>query len=305
MGLYRFCKYRLGFTAESFRCLQRLQTRFEVAADTIHCRWREVLSIIGAASPPRYVGHPHDFVILETGAAAIPLEQTYLQWQEDFAYTQLDASIVDVDAWGYVDPRRVIEETEYYTCSVCGELQSDVVSENQCSCFPNLYGGSNDFHPVQVMRTKNRKNNGLFACLVRFSFPASAMSLSCLLTLSQQPFERGTAIGEFVGCITRGLVDVDVMEGETPLHGRYQIYQGREGNYSRFINHSCTSHFNYSPTFSFFSKTKASPEQDTNTYLLRSTKLPIRTLRLEGPPADPTSLKRRSCRRGNNGGLRA
>jgi len=246
MGLYRFCKYRLGFTAESFRCLQRLQTRFEVAADTIHCRWREVLSIIGAASPPRYVGHPHDFVILETGAAAIPLEQTYLQWQEDFAYTQLDASIVDVDAWGYVDPRRVADETDYYKCSVCGELQSDVVSENQCSCFPNLYGGSNDFHPVQVMRTKNGKNNGLFACLVRLSF--QLLSTICCklpannLILSAQPFERGTAIGEFVGCITRGLVDVDVMEGETPLHGRYQIYQGREGNYSRFINHSCTCH---------------------------------------------------------------
>ncbi|KAF4313328.1 hypothetical protein GTA08_BOTSDO01247 [Botryosphaeria dothidea] len=52
------------------------------------------------------------------------------------------------------------------------------------------------------------------------------------------PFERGTAIGEFVGLVTRGLRDMDVMQGET--NGKtYQIWQGRQGNYTRFVNHSC------------------------------------------------------------------
>lgn len=73
-----------------------------------------------------------------------------------------------MDAWGYVDPRRVMKEPEddVYRCGVCGEVQSDVVAENECNCFPNLYGGSGGFHPVQVVRTRNGKNNGLFACLV-------------------------------------------------------------------------------------------------------------------------------------------
>ncbi|KAL1632612.1 hypothetical protein SLS56_003511 [Neofusicoccum ribis] len=54
----------------------------------------------------------------------------------------------------------------------------------------------------------------------------------------RQPFERGMAVGEFVGLVTRGLRDMDVMQGET--NGNiYQIWQGRQGNYTRFVNHSC------------------------------------------------------------------
>ncbi|GME25977.1 hypothetical protein GTA08_BOTSDO01247 [Neofusicoccum parvum] len=46
------------------------------------------------------------------------------------------------------------------------------------------------------------------------------------------------AVGEFVGLVTRGLQDMDVMQGET--NGNiYQIWQGRQGNYTRFVNHSC------------------------------------------------------------------
>lgn len=53
-----------------------------------------------------------------------------------------------------------------------------------------------------------------------------------------QNFDRGAAIGEFVGLITNGISGVDVMVGGTK--GRtYQIYQGEMGNFTRFINHSC------------------------------------------------------------------
>jgi hypothetical protein len=53
-----------------------------------------------------------------------------------------------------------------------------------------------------------------------------------------QNFDRGAAIGEFIGLITNGISGVDVMVGGTK--GRtYQIYQGEMGNFTRFINHSC------------------------------------------------------------------
>jgi hypothetical protein len=53
-----------------------------------------------------------------------------------------------------------------------------------------------------------------------------------------QDFLEGAAIGEFVGLITRGKVGVDVMEGGFGDQ-KYQISQGRIGNFTRFINHSC------------------------------------------------------------------
>jgi hypothetical protein len=77
--------------------------------------------------------------------------------------------------------------------------------------------------PVQVYRTPNGRNNGLIACL---------------------PFERGAAIGEFVGQITSGLSNLDVMVGQTES-ASYQIWQGRQGNYTRFVNHSCQPNSQY------------------------------------------------------------
>ena len=50
--------------------------------------------------------------------------------------------------------------------------------------------------------------------------------------------ERGAAVGEFVGQITSGLENLDVMVGQTE-QATYQIWQGRQGNHTRFINHSC------------------------------------------------------------------
>ena len=37
MGIYRFCKYRIGFDPESMAILRRTRARFEVAADTLVC----------------------------------------------------------------------------------------------------------------------------------------------------------------------------------------------------------------------------------------------------------------------------
>lgn len=71
--------------------------------------------------------------------------------------------------------------------------------------------------PVQIFRTANGKNNGLLACCA---------------------FERGAAIGEFVGELTSGLEKKDVMCGQTD-RATYQIWQGKKGNYTRFVNHSC------------------------------------------------------------------
>merc|ERR1711879_1064806 len=50
--------------------------------------------------------------------------------------------------------------------------------------------------------------------------------------------ERGAAIGELVGLITKGVSGRDVMDSSTPL-SNYQIWQERIGNYTRFANHSC------------------------------------------------------------------
>ena len=45
-------------------------------------------------------------------------------------------------------------------------------------------------------------------------------------------------MGEFVGLITSGLEGMDVMVGQTD-RATYQIWQGKQGNHTRFVNHSC------------------------------------------------------------------
>ena len=76
---------------------------------------------------------------------------------------------------------------------------------------------------MQVFRTPDGKNNGLIACC---------------------GFEAGTAVGEFVGQVTTGLANLDVMIGQTEKT-TYQIFQGRQGNHTRFINHSCRPNSEY------------------------------------------------------------
>ena len=47
MGIYRFCKYRVGFDKDAMRRLRNLRKRLEVAADTLHPHWRQLLAIVG------------------------------------------------------------------------------------------------------------------------------------------------------------------------------------------------------------------------------------------------------------------
>ncbi|KAF2721168.1 SET domain-containing protein, partial [Polychaeton citri CBS 116435] len=220
MGLYRFCKYRVSFTDDTFQALQTLKPRFEVAADTLHPKWRQLLSIVGITGERKYHGHPHDWVVCGPGNEPIPLARTYLQWDKNFEYAHLEESTIDEDAWGLYDPRMVFPLTSdnTATCQVCGECQSDDPKHNCCHCFSSLYGGASASSlPVQVYWTQNGKNNGLLACLA---------------------IERGGAVGEFVGQITSGVRNKDVMVGETDK-ATYQIWQGRQGNHTRFVNHSC------------------------------------------------------------------
>lgn len=206
MGLYRFCKYRVAFTPETFQRLQALRHRFEVASDTLHPHWRQLLGIIGGPTDRRYTGHPHDWVVGDPSHEALPLADTYRQWDHEFTYTHLEESSVDEEAWGQYDPRTVHPSYLHnaYICQVCNEQQSNDPRENACKCFSNLYGSTRATSvPVQIYRTGTGKNNGLLACC---------------------PFEKGAAIGEFVGQITSGLANLDVMVGQTEK-ATYQIWQ--------------------------------------------------------------------------------
>ncbi|KAL1597777.1 putative RNA helicase [Paraconiothyrium brasiliense] len=233
MGIYRFCKYRVEFTKEAMKRLQHLRTRFEVAADTLQPHWRQLLSIIGESSRLQYAGHPHDWVVSEDGAHPVLLRSTYLDREPFFEFEQLEESIIDERAWRGEDPRWVPQSSAVvrangsgtYVCAVCDQTQSDEPALNSCYCFPNLFGCvKRRPPPVQIYRTNKGQNNGLLALA---------------------PFERGAGIGEFVGLITKGVRHVDVMDSATATTN-YQIWQGRQGNFTRFINHSCKANAQFS-----------------------------------------------------------
>lgn len=282
MGIYRFCKYRIGFDRDSMQRLRSLRPALEVAADTLHPQWRRLLAVVGEDPRRAYTGHPHDWVVSLDGADPVPLRTTYLRWDPNFSYRHIDESLVDATVWGGDDPRWTpppAEDMVYVShpasptllppggarwsspshavskstagtpsscgssggrtavllplCETCGKEQSDDPKLNACYCFPSLFGtGRLTPSPVLVFRTPDGKNNGLLA-LCRF--------------------ERGAPIGEFVGVVTRGLRDVDVMESCTtsssssqqPGGTSYQIWQGRQGNFTRFVNHSCKANSQY------------------------------------------------------------
>ncbi|RXG46122.1 hypothetical protein VDGE_03353 [Verticillium dahliae] len=225
MGLYRFCKYRVGFTPESMARLRALRPRIEVAADTLHPTWRQLLMIVGESPQRRFCGHPHDWVVRQDGSDPVPLRSTYLEHDPFFSFEHLDGSVVDANAWGPEDDPRWIPPvsaaaslTGQHVCHSCGQEQSEEPKVNSCYCFPSLFGsGRRSPCPVQVFRTTDGRNNGLLALCA---------------------FERGAAIGEFVGLVTKDLQNLDVMDSSTGVRG-YQIWQGRQGNYTRFTNHSC------------------------------------------------------------------
>ncbi|KAK5215742.1 hypothetical protein LTR47_011307 [Exophiala xenobiotica] len=175
MGLYSFCKYRLGFMPQNMSALTRLRTRFEVAADNIHPEWRELLSVVGEQSSCVYRGQPCDWVVSRS-SPPVPLADTYSQWDPHFSLKHLEESVIDEKTWDWMDPRAEKDNT-------------------QCT-----------------------------------------------------PFERGAAIGEFTGLITRELRDIDVMQSSGPA-GTYQIFQGHQGNYTRFINHCCQPNSQYERFF--------------------------------------------------------
>lgn len=199
-GIYRFCKYRTGFSKNLFSTLGRLQSSFEVAADTIHPSWRQLLQIIGIESSRQYVGHPHDWVVCDT-ASPETLASTYNRWFPDFHFTHVEQSTLDKRAWSSGDPRRITYSSSAI-CHCCGYVQSNNVAVNECRCFPELYGCNRSPCPVQVFRTGVGKNNGLVA---------------------RCDFARGQAIGEFVGLITKGLDGKDVMQSGAG-DKQYQIF---------------------------------------------------------------------------------
>ncbi|KAL8958378.1 MAG: hypothetical protein Q9183_005849 [Haloplaca sp. 2 TL-2023] len=214
-GIYSICKYRIGFDDGLLQRLEKIRSSLEVATDTLHPTWRQLLDPVGAGKQQTYAGHPHDWVV-NGDKDAIPLPTTYHQWDPDFSFQHLEQCVLD-DCWQDQDPRGVCTG-EPFICSECDQKQSYDPQLNKCTCFPILNSSNTNARmPVQVARCPRGKNNGLFA---------------------RCPFERGAAVGEFIGLITKGVQGVDVMMGGQ-RDNQYQIYQGRMGNYTRFINHSC------------------------------------------------------------------
>ena len=224
-GIYRYCKYRSGFDQRALSKLRSIRSRAELAADTLQPQWRELLSLVHEPIIIKWTGHPHDWTVSKLeNEEPLPLAPTYFKWDPDFSYTQIRESIIDTTKWPtdtpFPDPRRCDDGPDFY-CRSCGNLQSSEIELNACECFPDLYSPKPWRPcPVQIFRTNNGKNNGLTACCT---------------------FEPGQAIGEFAGMITRGLANIDVMQSQAGDHEPYQIWQGRCGNFTRFINHSCAA----------------------------------------------------------------
>jgi ATP-dependent RNA helicase DDX49/DBP8 len=216
-GIYRFCKYRMGFDDDALAKLRSMQSRFEVAADTLQPQWRQTLSLVGVSTQRTYRGHPHDWVVSKK-KDPVPLSWTYRHLPRPFVFEQIRTSVVDQEKWGEYDPRR-FESGPFYLCTLCSKPQSELTEKNECECFADLFGpNANALCPVQVINNDDGRNNGLIACCT---------------------FDRGSPIGEFVGLVTKDLQDVDVVQGQGLAGVDYQIFQGRMGNYTRFINHSC------------------------------------------------------------------
>jgi hypothetical protein len=166
-GVYRFCKYRTGFGEGFSTRLRHIRSSLEVAADTLHPEWRDLLHVIGQGDTRRqYHGHPHEWVTV-TGEPALPLHATYahLNLPNGFHYRFIDECMLDTAVFGEEDPRRV-PDLDPDVCQVCKSKQADDVEQNQCSCFPALFGGVKGPAPVQIFSTASGKNNGVVARVV-------------------------------------------------------------------------------------------------------------------------------------------
>ncbi|KAL8727035.1 MAG: hypothetical protein Q9166_006333 [cf. Caloplaca sp. 2 TL-2023] len=131
-GIYSTCKYRIGFEDGLLQRLTKLRTSLEVAADTLHPAWRQLLAPIGRCTQRRYTGHPHDWVV-DSDKDAIPLSSTYQQWDPDFTFEHLEQCTID-DCWHGQDPR-CVHTGDIYVCSECGQKQSEDLGINKCGCF--------------------------------------------------------------------------------------------------------------------------------------------------------------------------
>lgn len=161
-GIYRFCKYRKGFGEGLTSRLRQMRPSLEVAADTLHPEWRQLLDVIGQQSPRCYDGHPHEWVTMN-GRVARPLWSMY---PPGFSYQFIEESIIDRDKFGDDDPR-VAPEIDPHVCQICQQHQSDDVQVNRCACFPSIFGGPKCPPPVQLFHTMSGKNNGVIARCVR------------------------------------------------------------------------------------------------------------------------------------------
>lgn len=167
----------MGFNEGLTTRLRQLASSFEVAADTLHPGWRDLLRVVSQGEPGHYRGHPHEWVTVATGPA-IPLQSTYahLQLPGGFQYQFVDESIVDRAVFGGVDPRRA-HSLDPDVCPVCKGRQSDDIKLNCCYCFPSLFGGPRYPAAVQLFNTANGKNNGVVARCVRL-FPSGGAALT-------------------------------------------------------------------------------------------------------------------------------
>lgn len=171
-GVYRFCKYRTGFDEALVARLRQLRSSFEVAADTLHPEWRQLLNVISQGSLPRYSGHPQQWVT-RNGEDALPLNATYPHIP-GFDFQIIEESALDADVFGDYDPRRV-SGIDPCSCLECGQYQSDNVHLNRCMCFPSLYGGPRIHSPIQIFQTSNGRNNGVVSRCVW----SPSVSLKC------------------------------------------------------------------------------------------------------------------------------
>ena len=165
-GIYRFCKYRTGFDEGLMSRLRQLRSSLEVAADTLHPEWRQLLEVIGQRSQPLYSGHPNEWVT-RNGEMALPLHSTYPHLSS-FDYQFIEESVLDRHVFGADDPRRVPRMSPDH-CQECGQLQSDNVQHNRCMCFPSLYGSPRSPPPLQIFQTPNGKNNGIVSRCVHLA----------------------------------------------------------------------------------------------------------------------------------------
>lgn len=115
-GIYSTCKYRIGFEDGLLQHLRRIRAPLEVAADTLHPTWRQLLTPVGGSTQRRYTGHPHDWVV-EGEKDLVPLSATYQQWDPDFTFQHLDHCVLD-ECWHDRDPRLVCTG-DTFTCFDC------------------------------------------------------------------------------------------------------------------------------------------------------------------------------------------